>query len=206
MNPTLAKSLAALAGTAAVGTGGALAFSQYSTKIPNTVAYHLENTKKLRLISSLSTSEVDAQWTEEYKLNKEEIKKVIQGIDGNDSNGGTKLKEWCESQLSKDFKSDSDLSKEEKWCTIGKISQRIPKGKTIISGESTSWTSVYDSQSQKEDRSKLKLAETKDGNTKNDDLSKIKKFCEDTKDKDFLASKKEDEYDLFIKWCISPTA
>ncbi|AEW45225.1 hypothetical protein MHC_01795 [Mycoplasma haemocanis str. Illinois] len=203
MNPALSKSLVLLAGTAAIGGGGAFIFSHSFKKTPNTVAYHFQNTKNLRPISSLTSSEVDSQWTEEYKLDKEEIKKVIQGIDSNDSNGGTKLKEWCETQLSKDFKDDADLSKEERWCTIGKISKRIPKGKNIISGEASAWTNVYNSQSQQTDRSKLKLADTKAENTKDADLAKIKTFCESTQNKDFLASKKDDEYDPFLKWCLN---
>ncbi|CBY92488.1 hypothetical protein HF1_04800 [Mycoplasma haemofelis str. Langford 1] len=202
MSTSLIKGLTALTGAAAVG-GGALLFSNISNKTPNTVAYHLEKIKNLKLITSLPSSEVNVQWIEEYNIDKEAIKKVLTEINSDDSNGGAKLREWCESQISKEFKGNEDLSKVERWCTIGKISHRIPSGKNLISGGASAWTSIYDSSTPLKHKDKLQLLDSQESNDKDNNLAKVKKFCEETKDKDFLASKKADEYDVFIEWCIS---
>ncbi|AEG72675.1 hypothetical protein MHF_0399 [Mycoplasma haemofelis Ohio2] len=155
--------------------------------------------KNLQLISSLNS---DAQWKAEYEIDKEAVKALIEGT--NDNNGGVKLKEWCESELSKTFKEGDDLKTVTRWCTIGKISQRIPKGKTLLdtkASNNTEWETIYNKHTGTEDRNILNLSAVKGDTTKADDLTRMKQFCEENQDKDFLVSKKVNEYDLVIKWC-----
>ncbi|AEG72796.1 hypothetical protein MHF_0524 [Mycoplasma haemofelis Ohio2] len=198
MNPEMMKGAYALGAASAIGGGAFTAKYIYDRSSSISIESHLKS-KNLTVISSLNST---SQWEEEYKLDKDAIKAEIQIT--NDNEGGTKLKEWCSQQLSKPFKEGEDLSKIERWCTVGKISQRIPKGKELLQdgAESSEWEKLYNKNTDQSERSKLSLASSKEDGTKNSDLTAIKKFCSDNKDKPFLADRKATEYDLVILWCI----
>ncbi|AEW45258.1 hypothetical protein MHC_01960 [Mycoplasma haemocanis str. Illinois] len=198
MNPSMIKLVYAFGSISAIGGGVFTIKYIYDKSSSISIESHLKY-KNLTLISSLNSA---SQWDEEYKLDKDAIKAVIKVA--NDSEGGTKLKEWCSQQLSKPFKESEDLSKIERWCTVGKISQRIPKGKELLNNESetSEWEKIYNKNVDQSERNKIALSNSKGDGTKDNDLSTIKKFCSDNKDKPFLADKKTTEYDLVNLWCI----
>ncbi|CBY92365.1 hypothetical protein HF1_03570 [Mycoplasma haemofelis str. Langford 1] len=205
MSAFVTKSICGGVGCAGVVGTGVYAATKYNEKAIVTVGDHLEKELKLKLISSLSKEEstLKAQWDAEFSVDKEAAKKVIGEV--TDNEGGNKLREWCERQLSMDIKDFKDLSNIKRWCVVGKNIDRLPKGKSALNSQSqqSDWETIYNSaENQKqENRKKFGLPNPKDEQNKSTDIQKIKSSCDSKKDEEFLASTKETSYDLFLNWC-----
>ncbi|AEW45792.1 hypothetical protein MHC_04680 [Mycoplasma haemocanis str. Illinois] len=151
-----------------------------------------------------------AQWDEEFKSDSKKIKESIKELaDATDSNGGIKLKNWCESQMELDAKKHpKSLELVGKYCLIRDLSSQISrKGKTLLGNNSpeSEWKATYSKRQQKQtSRSEVNLSGSSWAETT--DLPLIKQWCDDIGKKEFLASNKGDFYSKLESWCTKEAA
>ncbi|AEG73631.1 hypothetical protein MHF_1395 [Mycoplasma haemofelis Ohio2] len=192
--------LMGLSGAAAAGTGATGYYLYSRNSGEETIRSKVSS---LQLISSLSLSkeEMEQQWKEEFNLDKEEIKKVVTGIQ-EDSKGGEALSAWCNDSLSKS-PTEPLLTNVKKWCVVGTIESRIGKGKQFLEESGSEWESKWSTNTDATKRQKVGLTGSKDqnNNNKDSDIGTIKKFCRDNRTKKFLAKEKTTVYDVVLEWC-----
>ncbi|AEG73606.1 hypothetical protein MHF_1370 [Mycoplasma haemofelis Ohio2] len=197
--------VAALTGVAATGGmvgGGFLAHSLTSkNNQEKTLESHFKS-RNLTLISFLDDAKEGKQWSEEFSLDQEAIKKY-----NNKITTGEELKSWCWNNMKLKVEGNKELVPYvEKWCILGTVESRISrtKGKELISdSDDSGWTTIYDTNNTEDVRTKIKLTGAKGSapNNKEADLKVIKGFCSENKAKTFLAEEKETVYNLVLKWC-----
>ncbi|AEW45139.1 hypothetical protein MHC_01365 [Mycoplasma haemocanis str. Illinois] len=171
--------------------------------------------KGSKLISDLSEKDgVNEQWTEEFKSDKEEIKKLLGTSENGDEAGGRLLKKWCESHISKDYSQTyKDLDKVEKYCLLRTIQSQLSRNKKKLLGMDSSddgeWEATYSkrkSTTNLSPRSQIKGLEGQwNGDTKDKDLPIIKSWCANGVKDLFLANKKE-AYTTVENWCTKEGA
>ncbi|CBY93181.1 hypothetical protein HF1_11730 [Mycoplasma haemofelis str. Langford 1] len=189
----------------ASATGAAAAAGGYyvlSSKEP-TIKEELKSKKFIPFSDS-------SQWDEEFKSDSTNIKASIKALEGaTDNNGGSKLKEWCESQMELDAKKHSkSLELVSKYCLIRDLASQLSrKGKTLLSSNSSEseWKATY-SKRQNKSTSRAEVNLTGSAWTETTDLPLIRKWCEDNSKKDFLASNKNDIYSKLENWCTKEAA
>ncbi|CBY93144.1 hypothetical protein HF1_11360 [Mycoplasma haemofelis str. Langford 1] len=195
---------AVLLGGASVTGASAAAGGYYALKPKGiTIKEELQNR---RFISESDT----AQWDEEFKSDKENIKAVIKELSGvDDKDGGIKLRDWCSKQMILEARKYSEsLELVRKYCLIRDLaSQLLRKGKTLLTSDSSSedWSNTYKYRKSKStSRADVGLNDqwASDPNTQETkDLEIIKAWCLKTSGEEFLASDKDAKYDKLHKWC-----
>ncbi|CBY93240.1 hypothetical protein HF1_12320 [Mycoplasma haemofelis str. Langford 1] len=200
MKITLPLLLGGAAATSAAAFGGYHYLSSKETPIREVL-------KGSKLISDLPASVRAEQWGLELESDLENIKKSIpelKVISGKED-GIQKLSAWCSKSMELDSqKNEEVLSLAKKYCLIRNIeSQLSRKGLTLLGEDGEKWKATYNARkgSQKSKRSDVGLkGEWKDSNEEQD-LATIKSWCASTREKDFLASDKEDLYVKSVMWC-----
>ncbi|AEW45766.1 hypothetical protein MHC_04550 [Mycoplasma haemocanis str. Illinois] len=151
------------------------------------------------------------QWIEEFKSDKENIKKSIGELkDATDENGGTQLRDWCQRQMKLNAKKNlKSFELVGKYCLIRDLASQLSRNKkTLLTDTSlaSDWTSTYQKRKDKNtDRAGVGLSEQWTNAQQDADLTKIKGWCSDTSKGDFLASDKE-KYTNLLKWCTKEGA
>ncbi|AEW45772.1 hypothetical protein MHC_04580 [Mycoplasma haemocanis str. Illinois] len=188
-----------LGGASATGVAAAAGGYYVLTSKNPTIKERFKNRKFI-------PAEDSKQWTEEFKSDSANIKASIEALkNATDENGGSKLKDWCESQMELDsVKNPNSLELAGKYCLIRDLASQLSRtGKTLLtnSGSDTEWKNTYDKRKNKTTtRSDVGLIGDNWDNTKQEeDLPKIKEWCEGISKEDFLAS--ETKYDKLHKWC-----
>ncbi|AEG73468.1 hypothetical protein MHF_1230 [Mycoplasma haemofelis Ohio2] len=193
------KAWLALGGAGAASASAAGGYYAFSSK-GVTIGEELKNK---RFISTDNS----AQWTEEFKSDKENIQKSIEDLkDATDSNGGSKLKDWCQKQLKLDAKKNpQSLELVGKYCLIRDLaSQLFRNKKTLLASGASEWAATYQKRKTKTtDRAAIGLSGQWVENQQEADLVKIKEWCLDTSKQDFLASDNDTKYNKLIKWCTA---
>ncbi|CBY92322.1 hypothetical protein HF1_03140 [Mycoplasma haemofelis str. Langford 1] len=171
--------------------------------------------KGSKLISDLSEQEgVNEQWTEEFKSDKEEIKKLLGTSENGDEAGGRLLKAWCEGHISRDYSQTyKDLGKVEKYCLLRTIQSQLSRNKkkllTSASADDGEWEATYNKRKETTSRSPRSQIEGLEGqwngDTKAKDLPIIKAWCSKGAQDLFLA-KKKDAYTNIENWCTKEGA
>ncbi|AEW45776.1 hypothetical protein MHC_04600 [Mycoplasma haemocanis str. Illinois] len=194
---------ALLGGTSAVGisvaAGGYYVMNSHGLTIK-------ERLKGKKFIPSSDS----ALWTEEFKSDSANIKSSIPDLkDATDTNGGEKLKSWCESQMELDSKKNpKSLELVEKYCLVRDLSSQLSRqNKTLLSGNGSQaeWTATYNKRKTKTStRTDVGLQGTNwDEST---DLPTIKSWCDENSKKEFSTSTQKDIYPKLVSWCTKEAA
>ncbi|CBY92422.1 hypothetical protein HF1_04140 [Mycoplasma haemofelis str. Langford 1] len=206
-------------GGAATATS-AYAGINYFQKNKPTISEHLTDNKYLLISSIDNLAHLKLQWEAEFKSAKEKIKTLIGFTKDSDEEGGQALKEWCESKIKEDYSQGAKHLQEVKsYCVLRKVESQLTRNNKKIlthsSEDSGKWDKTYEQRkktAQLSPRSQVGLEGSwPDGDTKTQDLPKIKKWCELKVQSYFLAH--EDTYTNVYNWCTedgvnvnSPTA
>nr|WP_014272261.1 hypothetical protein [Mycoplasma haemocanis] len=170
------------------------------------------------LISDLSLDDgIIEQWREEFKSDKDEIKRLLNTTEDGEEKGGVLLKNWCDSQMKKDYlPSNKDLDKVEKYCLIRTIESQISRNKktllTDIEGDKSKWEATYDKRKSTTSLSPRSQIAGLDGewkdkqNTRDTDLPIIKSWCKVKVGGFFLAKEKSTSYTSVENWCTEQGA
>ncbi|CBY93153.1 hypothetical protein HF1_11450 [Mycoplasma haemofelis str. Langford 1] len=196
------KAWLALGGAGAASASAAGGYYAFSSKVV-TIGEALKNKRFIPTDNS-------NQWTEEFKSDKENIQKSIGDLkDATDSNGGSKLKDWCQKQLKLDAKKNpQSLELVGKYCLIRDLDSQLSRNKkTLLTGDASGWAETYKKRKDKKtDRAAIGLSGQWVENQQEADLVKIKEWCSDTSKQDFLASDNNDKYTKLLKWCTKEGA
>ncbi|CBY93185.1 hypothetical protein HF1_11770 [Mycoplasma haemofelis str. Langford 1] len=200
---------------AVLGSGGTLATGAYLTKDHWMPSPKEEKVKTIsdalkgkKLISSLSTSDLEKQWEEEFESDQETLKKLLGDNNLDKSKGGKALSGWCANQMSLDVdKNQGTLKHVEKYCLIRSVASQLErKQKTLLKADQEQgWKTTYDKRkSTTSKREDIGLTGTDwTGDKESEDLPKVKEWCSTNSFKDFLASDNGALYTNVLKWCTT---
>ncbi|CBY93147.1 hypothetical protein HF1_11390 [Mycoplasma haemofelis str. Langford 1] len=151
-----------------------------------------------------------AQWGEEFKSDKENIKAAIKELSGVDDNdGGIKLRDWCKQKMTlASEKNPQSLELVRKYCLIRDLaSQLLRTGKNLLTEGSleSDWKATYTKRKSKANtRGDIGLAG--DSWNETEDLVFIKSWCGTHSEEAFLASDNNSKYTKLLKWCTKEGA
>ncbi|AEG72708.1 hypothetical protein MHF_0432 [Mycoplasma haemofelis Ohio2] len=212
----LAKGFAAL-GTLGTASGGVyLSKKLLDGNEDKSTRKHFLDKGRL-LISDLSVDEgVVQQWQEEFKSDKDEIKRLLNTAEDGEEKGGILLKNWCDNQMKRGYSStNGDLDKVEKYCLIRTIASQISRNKkTLLTSkedDNSKWEATYDKRKTTSLSPRSQIAgldgEWKDKqNTRDADLLIIKSWCQEKASGLFLAKEKSTLYTPVENWCTEQGA
>ncbi|CBY93163.1 hypothetical protein HF1_11550 [Mycoplasma haemofelis str. Langford 1] len=196
---------ASLGGASAASVAAAGGYHYLSSK--NAIVSIKESLKGSRLISDLPSSSLTKQWQEEFKSAKEDISRDIEDLKGvtEEVDGGKKLESWCSRQMDLDSAKNADvLALVKKYCLVRSVSSQLSRNKKTLLGsgdeEKSKWQATYKKREErKTDRKDMGLQDAWNGKQEDKDLPKIKEWCSNHQDNDFIAT--EDLYTKLLKWC-----
>ncbi|CBY93254.1 hypothetical protein HF1_12460 [Mycoplasma haemofelis str. Langford 1] len=201
-----------------LGTGGAMTTGAYLTKdywMPSkeetskSIRDSLEG-KKL-ISTTLTGTALTKQWEEEFESDSDAIKSLLNKSDLNKQTGGEALSKWCDDQMSLDAKGNEGvLAKVEKYCLVRSVSSQLSrKGKNLLGKDNSSgWTTTYNkrkSANANRDVVGLTGGTTWTSVNEGDDISKVKTWCSENSEKDFLVSEQGNSslYTNVLEWCTA---
>ncbi|CBY92445.1 hypothetical protein HF1_04370 [Mycoplasma haemofelis str. Langford 1] len=200
-------------GAIAAATAGTAATGAYvgSTYLSGTSIANQLVKDKYTPISSISNAEHSRQqWAAKFESDVQNIKTLI-GFSGDDKvQGGEALEKWCSSKLKENYsETHPSLAGIKKYCVIRNIESQLARQQASILADSDTdkWTATYNKRKSTTKRSPLSQVTglTGSGSSQpNDDLTKIKNWCNSKAKDSFYAY--EDTYDRVYNWCTEKGA